>query len=75
MDTFLLFFIKLLFSACLLCALSNATMDTFLANLLLHATAQTSILKNALITLGKAKNRDHGGDLKECVKHYAAINK
>lgn len=57
-----------------MCALSNATIDTTLCNLLLQAAAQIQMLKAALKTLGE---NEHDANLKEdlkmCVQHYAAI--
>lgn len=70
----LYFCITIFFLACLLCALSNATIDTTLCNLLLHAAAQIQILKEALRNLGQNENDTKDG-LKKCVLHYAAIVK
>lgn len=60
-----------------MCALSNASIDTTLCTLLLHAAAQMQILEEALKSLGKGvdNKRNVDEDLKECVKHYTAIIK
>lgn len=64
------------FLACLLCALSNATIDTTFCNLLQHAVVQLQMLKEALRNLGKNENElDLKENLKKCVLHYAAIVK
>lgn len=51
-------------------------MDTILAILLLHATAQIQILKEMLKNLGStAVGNDAYENLKSCVEHYTAIVK